>query len=348
MIKRFSIFAFLFFTFSCQNPVKNKKVDYSIKKELLFAEDGMNTYSVKTKNDSYILIEGGPVSVIQRGNDVEGHIFEIFYKDNKRVIDFEKEGIDTKTPEVKWIKKDTICIITWFSGPFAHEIYVPFKTSNPYRFQANELTPDRTGIVTIEEEFGTNKIGLKDSFRVQMKQIRCDDSIYVEIHLFKRFMQKWKLIQKQTLEKDGITSLFAKTSDFNNDGHFDLTFQTSTAARGANEIRTLFIFDTIKEQLKCIRNSSDYPNLMYNPSLNCIDAFLVYAGTSTVFLKLESDSLREFAVVSLFDGRVNVSTINKKGIEKYLVKDKIYKTKKGEIDNWARFITYQPLKERRF
>ncbi len=332
--------------FSCQDSSNKNKIKPLVKKELLFSENGLNTYFVSTENETYILTEGGPVSVIQKGNDIEGHIFEIYYQGRKKVINFKKDGIVTKSPEVKWIKKDTLCIQTWSSGPFYNELYVPYKSNSPNRVLSKEMPRLNSGVIK-EEEFSTNKIGIKDSFRVTLKQIRCDDSIFVEIRLFRRELKKWKLTQMQTLEKDGVTSLNAKTSDFNNDGFLDLTFQTSTAARGANEVRTLFIFDTINKQLIRIKNSDDYPNLRYNSTLDCIDAFLVYGGTSTVFLKLEKDSLKEFAEVSLFDGRISVSTLNYKGIRKYIIMDKIYKTKTGEMENWARFETYQPLKERK-
>lgn len=62
---------------------------------------------------------------------------------------------------------------------------------------------------------------------------------------------------------------------------------------------------------------------------------------------IKIDSLKEFAEVSLFDGWISVSTLNYKGIRKYIIKDKIYKTKIGEMEDWARFETYQPLKEKK-
>jgi len=34
-------------------------------------------------------------------------------------------------------------------------------------------------------------------------------------------------------------------------------------------------------------NAEEYPNMLYNKELDCIDAFLIHGGTSTVFFKNE-------------------------------------------------------------
>jgi len=78
--------------------------------------------------------------------------------------------------------------------------------------------------------------------------------------------------------------------------------------------------------------------MLYNKELNCIDAFLVYGGSSTVFLRISGDSLKEFASVEAMDG-VTVKEIDRNGKEKIIFQD----TKKKAA--YIRFKTYKPLKE---
>lgn len=182
------------------------------------------------------------------------------------------------------------------------------------------------------------KIAKSGDFKIVLRQIRTLDSVYVEFDLFKKENLEWKHIQYFSIEKDGITNLDVEFTDFNNDNYNDLTFKRGVAARGANELRSLFIFDKEKEKLIHIRNSNNYPNLRYNEELDCIDAWLIYGGSSTVFLRLEEDTLREFAGVSLLDTR-DVYTIDRNGNRKMLsqeiIKDSVV---------YIRYSNYNPLK----
>jgi hypothetical protein len=78
--------------------------------------------------------------------------------------------------------------------------------------------------------------------------------------------------------------------------------------------------------------------MRYNRELNCVDAFLVYGGSSTVFLNIKDDSLKEFASVRLLDG-LTVTTYDEQGKEKIILKDL---TKKG---GYIRYKNFSPLKE---
>jgi hypothetical protein len=40
-------------------------------------------------------------------------------------LDLNALHIPFKTPEVSWVNKDFICISTWWSGPFARELFIP-------------------------------------------------------------------------------------------------------------------------------------------------------------------------------------------------------------------------------
>ena len=72
-------------------------------------------------------------------------------------------------------------------------------------------------------------------------------------------------------------------SDFNNDNFKDITFISGSAARGANEVRRLFIYDNQNRELISIVNSQNYPNMQYNKELNCIDAFIDRRNFYTFF-----------------------------------------------------------------
>jgi len=120
-----------------------------------------------------------------------------------------------------------------------------------------------------------------------------------------------------------VCTRFPKFEDFNNDGLNDLTFISGTAARGANEIRTLLIYEKKSDELLHIKNSADYPNLAYNSRLDCIDAWSFYGGTATVFLRLKGDMLEEFASVEDFPPNRTVTVRDRNGREKVIRRDKI-------------------------
>lgn len=200
------------------------------------------------------------------------------------------------------------------------------------------IVESNTKMTTPEVLIDSLKIAKSGEYKIILKQIRTLDSVYVEFELFKKENLRWKHLQYFSIEKDGITSLDAEFEDFNNDNYNDLTFKRGVAARGANELRSLFVFDKEKEQLIHIKNSNNYPNLRYNAELDCIDAWLIYGGSSTVFLRLEADTLREFAGVSLLDTR-DVYTIERNGKRKMLsqeiIKDSVV---------YRRYSNYNPLK----
>lgn len=153
---------------------------------------------------------------------------------------------------------------------------------------------------------------------------------------------KWELSQTLELETTAIEDADPQYEDFNNDGLKDVTFISGNAARGANEVRTLLIYDQIADNLLLIRNSTSYPNLRYNRTLKCIDAFLVYGGTKTVFMKIEGDMLREFASVENFGGLRTVTTIDLDGTENIVKElnirdDQIY----DRFENFSPLLLYR-------
>lgn len=196
-----------------------------------------------------------------------------------------------------------------------------------------------TDTVLLEELFiDSLTIGRKKFNKVEVYKYRTDDSCYVDIKFYAKQADSWQLKQTIQFSKDDITSCDTKVSDFNNDKLNDMTIVSALAGRGANEVRRLFIYDKSTDKLIEMKNSEDYPNMLYNKDLNCIDAFLVYGGSSTVFLRIKGDSLKEFAKVQAFDG-VTVIEIDKKGKEKIIFQDTADKA------SYIRFKTYKPLRE---
>lgn len=149
---------------------------------------------------------------------------------------------------------------------------------------------------------------------------------------------EWKLKQNFEFEKDDLTGCDPQISDFNNDGLKDVTYVSDVAARGANEVRKLFIYDKKKDELVYIKNSEEYPNMLYDKNLNCLNSFMIHGTSTTVFLKIEGDKLREFARVGNDGFARTVYLINKSGKEKVLRKDKI-----TVDDIYTRYKTFSPL-----
>ncbi len=150
----------------------------------------------------------------------------------------------------------------------------------------------------VEEFFSDSlTIGRKGKNKIEISKIKKEDICEVTISFYSRQGKEWLLKNKFQFAKDAITGIDPEITDFNNDGYNDITYVSNVAGRGANEVRRLFIYDPAKDVLIPIQNSEEYPNMAYNKELNCIDAFLVHGGSSTVFLILEGNQLKEIASV---------------------------------------------------
>lgn len=191
-------------------------------------------------------------------------------------------------------------------------------------------------------------IGNKGNCKIELIKHRVFDDVYVIVKFYTRESEYrnmqdnffWKMQNTYFYECTDLMRFEPNISDFNNDKFNDITFISATAARVfSNQIRRLFIFDHKKKKLISIVNSEEYPNMLYNKELDCIDAFLVYGGSSTVFTRIKGDSLKEFARVDNSNYRT-VSEINKYGKEKVLKEDSIV----NDDDVYVRYINYKPLK----
>ncbi|MDR1090472.1 MAG: hypothetical protein LBL79_05285 [Prevotella sp.] len=211
------------------------------------------------------------------------------------------------------------------------------KENNP----TDKLTTD-----TVRSQFADSTgIGVKGQNKLVIRHYEYEykgtDSCNLKIFFYEKAGNKWRQIQSFCFDLSCIIDLNDEDEitiqDYNNDGFNDLTYHSYIAARGGNEIRKLFIFSPIKKELEYIRNSEKYPNLSYNKELDCLDAFALYGGSSTYFLKIESDTLREFAKIDLWGNHRTVSTVDKQGKEKVIHEDSV-------ADDDAPYIKYKNFK----
>ncbi len=203
-----------------------------------------------------------------------------------------------------------------------------------------KVVSKRDSLPLVEKFVDSLNIGYKGENMIEIRNYQGNDSGFVEIEFFDKQDGKWGSKQFFTYEKDDLLGCDVKITDFNNDGFNDLTYVSATAARGSNEVRKLFIFDKQWSSIIYMENSEEFPNMQYNKELNCIDSWIVTGGVETIFIRIEGDSLKEFASVDIFDNKINVTTTDKNGKVKYLVENKPY----TKID-FPRFKNYNPLKE---
>lgn len=222
-------------------------------------------------------------------------------------------------------------------------------TGNPNIHTLKHLEDNKSGMrakdkkiatkpVLVESFTDSSDIGRKTFNKIELRKYLLADSDFVSIKFFSKQGNNWRIKNEFHFPTDSILKCDPRLSDFNKDGFHDLTYASVMAARGANDVRKLFIYDNKSDKLIYIKNSEDYPNMLYNKGLNCIDALLVSGCNTTAFLKLEADSLREFASVDQCDS-LTVMTYDKKG------KRKILFSKQTNREDFSRFKDYNPLIE---
>lgn len=203
---------------------------------------------------------------------------------------------------------------------------------------------DRPETEIFETFVDSVNIGEKGRNKVELIKYRVYENNYVIIKFYVKGSntikdpETWMIQNNYSYETDALMSFNPDFTDFNNDNFNDITFISGTAARGANEVRRLFIYDNQNQQLISIVNSQDYPNMLYNEDLDCIDAFLVYGASTTVFAKLSGDSLKTFATVENSEQFHTINLIDKNGNEREL-----YKVKSKGI--FVRHKNFKPLIE---
>lgn len=193
---------------------------------------------------------------------------------------------------------------------------------------------------TVEIFIDSINFGKKLNNKIEIYKVGEDQMTYAKIFLSDKINEKWIIKDSLSVECDRINGLNALISDFNNDKQNDLLFTSGTAARGGNVIQTLVLFSE-KGKLNWIKNSDNFPNLMYNEKLNCLDALIFTGGLTTIFLNIKNDSLVDFASVDQRDGRISVEIKDSQGNWKEI------ENLKDNSEDMKRFINYKPLEERK-
>lgn len=183
---------------------------------------------------------------------------------------------------------------------------------------------NKNAYTSVEKFVDSLNIAEKGKIKVEIENFRNNDkennliivNFYKQDSIWNYKKQKnvgniWRRIDRFYFDKDGVTGIDAEILDFNNDGFKDITYQSGIAARGGNVIKTLFIYQPKEKRFIHVKNSDSFPNIFYNHNLNCINSFVFTGSTTTVFTKLENDSLKEFASVD-FAKKI---TIYKNGID---------------------------------
>lgn len=184
------------------------------------------------------------------------------------------------------------------------------------------------------------RIGEKGKSKVELVKHRVLEQNIIALRFYTKTPAGWQLRGEYEYECDTNLGLEPFIGDFNNDHRNDLTFVSAAAGRGANEIRRLFLYDDVRQQLFPVKNAEDYPNLRYNGTLNCIDAFLVYGKCTTLFARIEGDSLKTFAGVDNDEYRTAYE-IDASGKQHVLSRQPI----DDSDDIYIRYKNYNPVEE---
>lgn len=196
-------------------------------------------------------------------------------------------------------------------------------------------------IDTLEVFKDSINFGKRNDNKIEIYKIGNQDSTFAKVYLYELHNVDWKLKDSLILNAVRVNDLETEIKDFNNDGFNDIIFTSGMAARGGNIIQTLILYSNENQSLNWIKNSEDFPNLMYNEKLNCIDAVILTGGQTTYFLKIENDSLKEFASVDQSDGIITAKILEENG------KWKEIKSIKESSENFDRFIDFNPIEKRK-
>lgn len=194
---------------------------------------------------------------------------------------------------------------------------------------------------TIESFVDSLHFGQKTINKIQVYKINSEETTLAQVNLYELINNKWNITDSLQLKVSTVHDLHVEIKDFDNDDFNDIIFTSGDAARGGNIVQTLILFDSDNKQLKWIKNSEYYPNLLYNEKLDCIDAVILTGGQTTYFLKIQDDSLKAFANVDQRNGRITVEILDSDG--NWLETA----SKKEDPEGFDRFINFQPIEKRK-
>lgn len=191
------------------------------------------------------------------------------------------------------------------------------------------------------EFFSDSKTVIKPGkYKINITQKNNKTESVVSFNLLRKSGSNWFKIQSGSFKKQTNFPLLVTTDkDLNNDGYNDLKISYAQAARGANEIEKLFVFNPKKQKLTEIINSQEYPNLHYNARRNCITSYMFYGGNATYFLNIKQNKLESFGKVEFSNDSIYSYKIKNK--QEILLKKKAYKSNDGAVF----FSNFDPVEE---
>lgn len=163
------------------------------------------------------------------------------------------------------------------------------------------------------------------------------DASFIKLNFYSKRRNSWLLRNNYTFESDLIGGIQPVIEDFNSDGKKDIHCWLSAAARGSNQVRRLFIYSPSGDSLIHIVNSYEYPNMVYNSRLNCIDALLIHGCSSQVFGRISGDSLVDIAYLETRDNHTAVNKVDS-GYPTLIHADS-----SNRFGCYSRFVSYSPL-----
>lgn len=194
---------------------------------------------------------------------------------------------------------------------------------------------------TIEVFKDSINFGFKKNNKIEVYKIGTEKSVIAKVYLFEKNKNQWQINDSVILDAERVNDLETRVEDFSNDKFKDIIFTTGIAARGGNNIQSLILYSPASKSLKLIKNSENYPNLLYNDKLNCIDSCILTGGQTTYFLRIKNDNLIEFASVDQRDGRIITEILDTNG------KWKEIENIKDVPDSFDRFIDFNPIEKRK-
>ncbi|WP_376777089.1 hypothetical protein [Flavobacterium covae] len=206
---------------------------------------------------------------------------------------------------------------------------------------SSDKTKKSEFVDTLEVFIDSINFGRKKTNKIEVYKIGTEENVIAKVYLFKKSKNYWQINDSVILNAVRINNLETRVEDFNNDKLNDIIFTTGMAARGGNNIQSLIIYSQTDKSLKLIKNSENYPNLMYNDKLNCIDSCILTGGQTTYFLRIKNDSLIEFANVDQRDRRIIAEILDTNG------KWKEIGNIKDEPGSFDRFIDFNPIEKRK-
>lgn len=190
------------------------------------------------------------------------------------------------------------------------------------------------------QKFSDSKTVIKNNqYKLDVVQKNLNEDALVSFSLFKKVNKKWIKLQDYRFKKQNFFLSVDTSEDLNNDGYKDVKISFAQAARGANEVNRLFVFDPKSQKLIDMENSADYPNLHYNEKRDCVTSDIFYGGSATYFLKIKKNKLEPFGKVEFYNDSISSYKIVKG--KEILLKKQAYDSDAGATF----FSNFDPIEE---